>query len=94
MGHPVRHAGRLPGLRILDKKRQLRSIPRTFHCEIPPELVDAVEKASGAKEVKAAGVEWALAQAQELIDRNVPSVHFYIMQSSASINALLKKLKL
>ena len=39
------------------------------------------------------GVEWSLAQAQELIDRGVPSVHFYVMQSSESINRLLARLK-
>lgn len=84
----------IPGLKILDKKRHLRSIPRNFHCEIPEELSEAIDGAKTAEQVRAIGVEWALAQAQELIDRNVPSVHFYIMQSSKSINALLGKLKL
>ena len=82
----------IPGLKVLDRKRHLRSIPRVFHCEIPVELADEVEKAKKGQ-VRDIGVEWALAQAQELIDHGVPSVHFYVMQSSDTINRLLSRLK-
>ena len=84
----------VPGLKIITHKRQLRSIPRTFHCELPIDLVDAIERAKNEAEVQAIGVEWARAQAQELIDRGAPSVHFYVMQSSQAINELLATLKL
>jgi len=82
----------IPGIKILKSKRQLKSIPRTFHCEIPSAFADEVEAAKD-EHVMDVGVEWALAQAQELIDREVPSVHFYIMQSSKAIRQLLAKLK-
>lgn len=81
----------IPGLKILTRKRHLRSIPRTFHCEIPSGLADEVEAAK-KDDVLEIGVEWARQQAQELIDRGVPSVHFYIMQSSKAINLLLPQL--
>ncbi len=84
----------VPGLKILTSKKQLRTIPRTFHCELPAALVDEVENAKNDAEVQEIGVEWARIQAQELIDRGAPSVHFYVMQSSAAINELLAKLKL
>lgn len=83
----------IPGLKILTTKRHLRSIPRTFHCEIPTSLADEIE-AADKKDVMSIGVEWALAQAQDLADKGVPSVHFYIMQSSKAINSLLPRLKL
>ena len=83
----------IPGLKILTTKRHLRSIPRTFHCEIPTALADEIEKA-GKSDVMDIGVEWALGQAQELADNGVPSVHFYIMQSAKAINSLLPRLKL
>ncbi|XP_020908461.1 uncharacterized protein LOC110246456 [Exaiptasia diaphana] len=83
----------IPGLKILTTKRHLRSIPRTFHCEIPPALADEIEKAK-KDQVQSIGVEWALGQAQELVDKGVPSVHFYIMQSPKAINSLLPRLKL
>lgn len=83
----------IPGLKILTNKRQLRSIPRAFHCEIPSGLADEIESAS-KEQVRDIGVEWALAQAQELVDHGVPSVHFYIMQNATAINSLLPRLKL
>ncbi len=83
----------IPGLKIVTTKRQLTNIPRTFHCEIPSALSDEIEKAK-KEEVLEIGVEWAAAQAQELIDKGVPSVHFYIMQKSKAINTLLPKLKI
>ncbi|MEM1176807.1 MAG: methylenetetrahydrofolate reductase [Acidobacteriota bacterium] len=82
----------IPGLKVIDRKRHLRSIPRAFHCEIPAALADEVAKAKKG-DVRDIGVEWALAQAQELIDKGVPSVHFYVMQSSVTINQLLARIK-
>ena len=83
----------IPGLKILTTKRHLSSVPRTFHCEIPTELAEAIEAAK-PKQVQDVGVEWAAKQAQELIDKGAPSIHFYILQSSKAINALLPRLKL
>ena len=83
----------IPGLKILTTKRHLKSVPRTFHCDIPAELSEEIEAAK-AKHVLGVGVEWAAKQAQELLDKGAPSIHFYILQSSKAINALLPKLKL
>lgn len=82
----------VPGLKILTSKRQLTSIPASFYAEIPWELAEEVEKAK-PEQVADIGVEWALAQAQELLDQGVPSLHFYIMQESAAISTLLDRLK-
>ncbi len=84
----------IPGLKIITKKGQLQSIPRTFHCEIPAELSEAVEGAKTKTEVMEVGVEWAARQTQELLDKNVPSVHFYVLQSAKAINTLLPRLNL
>ena len=83
----------IPGIKILSKKSHLRTIPRTFHCEIPSDLADEVTAADKSR-VLDVGVEWARQQSQELIDHGVPSVHFYVMQSSQAINSLLPQLKL
>jgi len=84
----------IPGLKILTSKNQLRSIPSTFHCDIPSDLADEVWEAKTKEQVIEIGVDWALRQAQDLIDKGVPSVHFYIMQNSQAINALLPRLKM
>jgi methylenetetrahydrofolate reductase (NADPH) len=83
----------IPGLKILTSQKQLTSIPSSFFVEIPTELADEV-LAARPEQVVDIGVEWALKQTQELLDRGVPSVHFYVMQSAAAISKLMAKLKL
>jgi methylenetetrahydrofolate reductase (NADPH) len=83
----------IPGLKILTSKAQLHSIPKDFHVTIPSGLSDEVEKAK-PEEVLNIGVEWATNQVKELLDRNVPSVHFYIMLNSKPINMVMERLKL
>jgi methylenetetrahydrofolate reductase (NADPH) len=83
----------IPGLKILSGQKQLSTIPSNFFVEIPCELADEV---LAAKPEHAAdiGVEWALRQTRELLERGVSSVHFYVMQSAAAIKKLMAKLAL
>ncbi|MGB5288383.1 MAG: methylenetetrahydrofolate reductase, partial [Ignavibacteriaceae bacterium] len=83
----------IPGLKILTSKAQLHSIPKDFHVTIPSALSDEVENAK-PDQVLNIGVEWATNQVRELLDRNVPSVHFYIMLNSRPINMVMERLKL
>ena len=81
----------IPGIKILTMKNHLTSIPRTFHCEIPEALAEGIANAKPGH-VRDVGVEWALGQARELLDKNVPSVHFYVMAHATAINQLLAQL--
>jgi len=83
----------IPGLKILTSKTQLHSIPKDFHVTIPSSLSDEVEKAK-PDEVLNIGAEWAANQVRELLDRNVPSVHFYIMLNSKPISMVMERLNL
>ena len=83
----------IPGLKILTTRKQLNSLPRTFHCEIPPDLAHAVERA-GEGEVTEAGVNWTLRQAGELLEAGVPAVHLYVMQRSRAIQMLMDRLEI
>ena len=76
----------------LQQRKQLTSVPRTFYVEVPAELADEV--LAHPDHVVDIGVEWAAKQAQELLDRGVPSVHFYVMQSATAIKKLMAKLKI
>lgn len=82
----------LPGLKILTSEKQLSSIPRKFYVEIPATLADEV--LANPEHVADIGVEWAAKQAQELLDRGVPSLHFYVMQSASAIKKLMARLKM
>ncbi|MEM7481997.1 MAG: methylenetetrahydrofolate reductase [Acidobacteriota bacterium] len=82
----------IPGLKVVTSLKHLSSIPRTFHVDIPPELSEAIT--ADPKHVREIGVKWALAQAQELVDRGVPSVHFYVMLDAVAVNDLMTRLKI
>jgi len=81
----------IPGVKILTSKHQVRSLPRLFHCEIPAELADEVEAAAPGN-VLEIGVEWARRQTEELLNKSVPSVHFYVMQKSKAVSMVLDSL--
>ena len=80
----------IPGLRILTNVRQLTSIPRTFHCEIPETL--AHEIGSNPEHARDIGVAWAIEQVTELLESGAPSVHFFVMTKSGAVNAVLAEL--
>ncbi|MBZ0200651.1 MAG: methylenetetrahydrofolate reductase [Ignavibacteriaceae bacterium] len=83
----------IPGLKIITNKSQLISIPKNFFINIPDQLVDEIYAAK-PEHVMSIGVEWAAKQVEELLNHNVPSVHFYIMLNSRPITMLMDRLKL
>lgn len=83
----------IPGLKILTSRANLTSVPKNFYISIPDELSDEVIAAK-PEHVLDIGVEWAAKQVEELLNKNVPSVHFYIMQNSKPIIKLMERLKL
>jgi methylenetetrahydrofolate reductase (NADPH) len=83
----------IPGLKILTSLAHLTSVPKNFYINIPDELADEA-MAAKPEHVLDIGVEWAAKQVEELLNKNVPSVHFYIMQNSKPIIKLMERLKL
>ena len=83
----------IPGLKILTSRAHLTSVPKNFYINLPDQLADEV-MAAKPEHVLDIGVEWAAKQVEELLNKNVPSVHFYIMQNSKPIIKLMERLKL
>ncbi|MFZ1279224.1 MAG: methylenetetrahydrofolate reductase [Ignavibacteriaceae bacterium] len=83
----------IPGLKILTSRAHLTSVPKNFYINIPDELADEV-MAAKPEHVLDIGVEWAAKQVEELLNKKVPGVHFYIMQNSKPILKLMERLKL
>ncbi len=83
----------IPGLKILTSKTQIHSIPKNFHVDIPNELAEEIEKAKN-EHVIDVGIKWALKQVEDLLNHNVPGIHFYIMQKSEPIKRLMSKIKI
>ena len=82
----------IPGLKVFTSKRQLQMLPKRFFLEIPEALAAEVEEAD-PKHVADVGVEWALKQAEELMNAGVPCVHFYILQKTGVVKRVVSKLK-
>jgi methylenetetrahydrofolate reductase (NADPH) len=80
----------IPGLRILTNERQLTSIPRTFHCDIPESL--AQEISTNPNRARDIGVAWAVEQARELLEWGAPSLHYFVMTRSGAVNDVLSEL--
>lgn len=82
----------IPGLKILTNKAHLINIPKNFYINMPDDFVDEVYSAK-PEHIMDVGVEWAARQVEELFKKNVPSVHFYIMQNAKPVIKLMNLLK-
>lgn len=83
----------IPGLKLLTSKKQMQSLPKNFYIDIPAELSEEIEAAK-PEHVVDIGIEWAVKQVEDLLNHNVPAIHFYIMQNSKPITKLMGKLKI
>ena len=82
----------IPGLKIVTSKRQLRNIPRNFHCDLPAELADEIAAAPDERVVDV-GIEWTVKQSRELLEGGAPSLHFYVMQNSRAVLEVMNGLR-
>ncbi|MFK7925708.1 MAG: methylenetetrahydrofolate reductase [Bacteroidia bacterium] len=83
----------IPGMKIMTSKKQLTRLPSIFHIDIPEELTDRMMAAKNREEEIQVGVDWSLKQAVELLDANIPYLHYYIMQNTTPFIKLMDSLK-
>jgi methylenetetrahydrofolate reductase (NADPH) len=82
----------IPGIKPLSKLTQLTVVPKTFHLDLPEELLKDALKCKTDEDMKQLGVEWCVAQCQELIDNGVPSLHFYTVSAVDSIRKIAERI--
>ena len=73
------HIPIVPGLKPMTKQYQLSSIPRHFYINLPDDLVSAFLSAKTMEAKRQVGIEWCVAQSQELKAAGVPCLHYYTM---------------
>jgi len=83
----------IPGLKILTSKSHVKTLPKNFYIDLPQELAEEIAKAKPEHTLEI-GVNWTVKQVEELLNKNVPAIHFYIMQDSKPIKMLMSKLKI
>lgn len=81
----------IPGLKIITSRSHAHTIPKNFYIDIPSALVEELDK-SKPEHAMEIGVEWTFKQVEELLNKKVPAIHFYVMQNSKPIKMLMKKL--
>ena len=72
--------------------KQLSILPNIFNIEIPVELTNEVESCKDNNAVKEVGINWAVKQCKELIEANVPVLHFYTMGKSEATREICKQI--
>ena len=81
----------IPGIKPITNPKQLVSIPRSFHCDLPEELTNRMMSAKTKEEQFEVGVDWAVSQCRDLIKHGVPGLHFYTTSQARSVAAVVQK---
>ncbi len=80
----------VPGLKPFSTSSQLTMLPQIFHIDLPDDLTREVHRCKNNAEVREVGIEWAVAQARELIAAGVPVLHFYTMGKTDNVVRIAK----
>ena len=70
----------IPGLKVITSARQLTSLAKHFHVNIPEELDAEIHE--NPKHARQIGIEWTIRQSEELLNDGAPCLHFYIMSDA------------
>lgn len=82
----------IPGLKLVTRKTQLRSLPHAFSVNIPDQLVQDLEQAETAHERAEIGINHSIAQCEDLLNNGVDCLHFYVMQDVRLVKQVVRSL--
>ena len=80
----------IPGLKPISSLRQIDLLPRSFHIDIPQELVSELQKTRTADEAYQVGIDWCVAQSRDLLQHGAPAVHYYTMAKTDNVRKIVK----
>lgn len=78
----------IPGLKPITTMKHISFLPKFFHIDLPIMLSNELEKCKTSADVRQVGIEWGIQQAKELMDNNVPVLHFYTMNKSTAVKEI------
>ena len=81
----------IPGLKPISSQRQIDLLPRSFHIDIPQELVSELSKAKTADAAYQVGIEWAIQQSRELLAHGAPAIHYYTMAKTDNVCQIVRE---
>jgi methylenetetrahydrofolate reductase (NADPH) len=80
----------IPGIKPVTNARQLVSIPREFHVDLPEELVSRITRSATPGDAARAGVEFTTRLCRDLLKQDVPGLHFYTMGKGRATAEVLR----
>lgn len=85
----------IPGLLPITNFSQIKRITALCGARLPADLVEGLEAAGEDDDAQfSVGVDFAIRQAQELVDAGVPGIHFYVLNRSEATSAVLSQVSL
>lgn len=72
----------IPGIKPIATRKQIYTLPKLFHIDIPVELTSEIENCKDDKLIAEIGTSWAINQCKELMKLVAPVLHFYTMGKS------------
>ena len=80
----------IPGLKPVSAARQIDLLPRSFHIDIPQELVSALRQSKTAEDAYQVGIDWCVMQSRDLLSHGVPAIHYYTMAKTDNVRQIVK----
>ena len=80
----------IPGLKPMSSQRQIDLLPRSFHIDIPQELVTLMKRAKTSEAAYQTGIDWAIRQSRELLEHGAPAIHYYTMAKTDNVCQIVK----
>lgn len=80
----------IPGLKPISSARQTDLLPRSFHIDIPQELVNMLKQTRSADDAYRVGIEWSIRQSRDLLNHGVPAIHYYTMSKTDNVREIVK----
>jgi methylenetetrahydrofolate reductase (NADPH) len=84
----------VPGILPITNFEQIQRITSLCGAKLPTDLVQSLNQAATPEDQYRLGIEFAVAQVQELIDQQVTGLHFYVLNKSEATSEVLEKVKL
>ncbi|WP_437228980.1 methylenetetrahydrofolate reductase [NAD(P)H] [Planctomicrobium sp. SH661] len=80
----------VPGIMPITEFSRIQRIVKMCGTDFPPELYSKLEAAQEDKEAQfEIGVDFAIQQCRQLMDKGVPGIHFYVLNKSEAVERIL-----
>jgi methylenetetrahydrofolate reductase (NADPH) len=84
----------IPGILPVTNLGQIQRITSLCKAKLPESFIAKLSDKDDADWQFQVGVEYATQQVQELVDRGIPGVHFYVLNKSPATTAVLQAVKM